>query len=79
MIAPEPTNKVIEAFERGTPIDEALREAAAQAFQRHSWSKVPMAIWKDGRVVLIDPNAPSVDVPKSFAPPRSRPMPWNPL
>lgn len=70
---------VREAFEQGTPIDEALHRAADAAFQRHSWSGVPMAIWKDGRVVLIDPNAPSDDIPPDFAPPRSKAPDWNRL
>ena len=79
MISKYPTDRVEHAFRDERIIGDALRDGIASAFQRHSWSGVPMAIWKDGRVVLVDPNAPSTDIPKDFAPPRSHAPDWNRL
>ena len=79
MIAKKPTDKVEQAFRDPRIIRDAIRAGIQRAFQRHSWSGVPMAIWKDGRVVLIDPNTPSDDIPADFAPPRSKSPDWNRL
>ncbi len=37
-------------------IMQALREAAAEARKRHRQAGVPMAVWRNGRVELIEPE-----------------------
>ena len=55
----EPTLK--ELFEDGRAIDEALREAARDARRLHKALGNPMATWKDGHVVWIQPEDIKVD------------------
>ena len=50
----EPTLK--QLFEDGRAIDEALKEAARDARRLHKALGNPMATWKDGRVVWIQPE-----------------------
>lgn len=50
----EPT--VAELFEDGRLIDEALRQAARDARRLHKALGNPMATWRDGRVVLVQPE-----------------------
>lgn len=57
----EPTLK--ELFEDGRAIDEALREAARDARRLHKALGNPMATWKDGQVVWIQPEDIVVDAP----------------
>jgi hypothetical protein len=45
-----------ELFEDGRAIDEALREAARDARRFHKAIGNPMATWKDGRVVWVQPE-----------------------
>ena len=61
MSEPEPTLK--ELFEDGRAIDEALREAARDAGRLHKALGNPMATWKDGQVVWIQPEDIVVDAP----------------
>ena len=61
MSDPEPTLK--ELFEDGRAIDEALREAARDARRLHKALGNPMATWKDGQVVWIQPEDIVVDAP----------------
>jgi len=44
---------IADAFERGTPIDEAMNEAARQAVERHRQAGAPLVVWRDGRVAWI--------------------------
>ena len=55
----EPTLK--ELFEDGRAIDEALREAARDARRFHKAIGNPMATWKDGQVVWVQPEDIIVD------------------
>lgn len=55
----EPT--ITELFDQGTAIDEALREAARDARRFHKAIGNPMAAWRDGRVVWIQPEDIVVD------------------
>ncbi|MGE0815749.1 MAG: hypothetical protein AB7N65_10135 [Vicinamibacterales bacterium] len=48
-------------FEDGGAIDEALREAARDARRLHKAFGNPMATWKDGRVVWVQPEDIEVD------------------
>ena len=57
----EPTLK--ELFEDGRAIDEALKEAARDARRLHKALGNPMATWKDGRVVWIQPDDIVIDTP----------------
>ena len=57
----EPTLK--ELFEDGRAIDEALKEAARDARRLHKALGNPMATWKDGQVVWIQPEDIVVDTP----------------
>jgi hypothetical protein len=57
----EPTLK--ELFEDGRAIDEALKEAARDARRLHKALGNPMATWKDGRVVWIQPEDIVIDTP----------------
>jgi hypothetical protein len=59
MSDPEPTLK--ELFEDGRAIDEALKEAARDARRLHEARGTPMATWKDGQVVWIQPEDIDVD------------------
>ena len=56
----EPTIK--ELFEDGREIDEALREAARDARRLHKALANPMATWKDGQVVWIQPEDIEIDM-----------------
>jgi hypothetical protein len=48
-----------ELFDDGTAIDEALREAARDARRFHKAIGNPMATWRDGKVVWIQPEVES--------------------
>ena len=52
-----------ELFEDGRAIDQALREAAQDARRLHKALGNPMATWKDGQVVWIQPEDIVVDAP----------------
>jgi len=55
----EPT--LTELFDEGTAIDEALREAARDARRFHKALGNPMATWKDGQVVWVQPDDIRID------------------
>lgn len=42
-----------DAFRRGAPIDEAMRQAARAAVLAHKRAGVPLVVWRDGRVQLV--------------------------
>lgn len=42
-----------DAFERGTPIDDAMEAAFREAVEQHRRARAPMVFWEDGKVVLI--------------------------
>lgn len=52
---------ITELFEDGRAIDEALLEAARDARRLHKALGNPMATWKDGRVVWVQPEDIEVD------------------
>lgn len=54
---------VDELFEDGRAIDEALREAARDARRLYKACGRPMATWKDGQVVWIQPDEIQIDDP----------------
>jgi hypothetical protein len=50
-----------ELFEDGRAIDEALREAARDARRFHKALGNPMATWRDGKVVWVQPEDIRID------------------
>lgn len=48
-------------FEEGTAIDEALQRAVREALLMHKKLGNPVAIWRDGKVVLLQPDEILVD------------------
>ena len=50
-----------ELFEDGRAIDEALKEAARDARRLHKALGNPMATWRDGQVVLVQPEDINID------------------
>lgn len=52
-----------ELFEDGRAIDEALLEAARDARRLHKAFGRPMATWKDGQVVWVQPEDIQIDDP----------------
>ena len=59
MSGAEPT--IDELFEDGRAIDNALQEAARDARRLHKALGNPMATWRDGRVVWVQPEDIQVD------------------
>jgi len=56
-MATERTERDIdEAFEQGTPIDEALDEAVREAVRHHKRMGQPLAAWRNGRTVWLSPE-----------------------
>jgi hypothetical protein len=53
-----------ELFEDGRAIDEALRAAARDARILHKAFGHPMATWKDGQVVWVQPEDIQIDMPE---------------
>jgi len=53
---------VTELFDEGTAIDEALREAARDARRFHKAIGNPMATWRDGKIIWIQPDDIQVDM-----------------
>ena len=45
-----------ELFHEGKEIDMALKKAVQQALLQHKKAGNPVAAWRDGKVVLIEPE-----------------------
>ncbi len=43
-------------FEEGTLIDQAINTAVKNAVERHKKLSQPIVVWRDGKVVVIDPK-----------------------
>jgi len=53
----EQGKKNIDAiFADGTAIDRALKQAVQDALLRHKQIGLPVAVWRDGKVVWIPPE-----------------------
>lgn len=63
---------ITELFDEGTAIDQALREAARDARRFHKAIGNPIATWKDGEVVWIQPEDIVVDAPAEADDPLDR-------
>ena len=61
-------DRITAIFRDGTAIERAIVASFAETIRRHRMTRTPLAIWKDGRVVMMDPDEvpiPDVDaVPK---------------
>jgi len=52
-MAIEQDRDINEAFEQGTPIDDALNEAVRDAVRLHKRMGQPLAVWRDGKTVWL--------------------------
>jgi hypothetical protein len=43
-------------FEEGTPIDQAINAAVKNAVDRHKKLSQSIVVWRDGKVLIIDPK-----------------------
>ena len=59
----------LKLFRELTPITEALNAGVREAVRRHKQLGLPLVVWRDGKVVLIDP--PEVPDPLASPPPSS--------
>lgn len=66
----------IEALDSDEIINAAMRKAGQRAFQIAAWTNTLLWVWKDGKVVSIDPNDPDADLPEDFVRPEPGPPPW---
>jgi hypothetical protein len=57
----EPEKDISRIFDEGTAIDEAMNRAARQAVLRHKQLGLPLVGWRDGKVVLIPHDDPSLE------------------
>lgn len=49
----DPQKDILEIFRDGTLIDRALEKAARQAIQEHKDEGLPLAVWRDEKVVWM--------------------------
>jgi len=43
-------------IEFGANVDEAIEKAVENALREHKRASVPVAVWRDGKVVLLQPE-----------------------
>jgi hypothetical protein len=53
---PKRRRTIEEMMVDGTEIDEALRRAVREALIRHKKLGNPIAVWRDGKVVIVPPE-----------------------
>jgi isoaspartyl peptidase/L-asparaginase-like protein (Ntn-hydrolase superfamily) len=53
---PQERRTIEELFRDGTEIDEALRRAVREALSRHKKLGNSIAVWRDGKVVIVPPE-----------------------
>ena len=46
-------SRIGEMFSDGRKIDDAVRSGVREAIRRHQRAGVPVAVWRDGKAVLI--------------------------
>jgi len=63
---------IIELFDDGSAIDEALRLGVHDALLRHKRLGQRVATWEGGRVVVLEAAQIPIDAPAKAADPRSR-------
>ena len=52
----ESDRTIQDIFTDGLPIDRAARRAVREAIRRHKLLGNPVAVWRDGKVVLVPPE-----------------------
>lgn len=57
MAVKQPKPDIDRIFEDGRLIDEAIKESVHKALMEHKRAGNPIATWKDGKVVLVQPEA----------------------
>lgn len=72
----EISQRLEQAFADGERVDLAMIRAGQRAFQYHSWTNTKLRVWRDGRVVEIDPRDPEAELPKGFEVPKNGTPPW---
>jgi hypothetical protein len=55
---------ITELFDLGTPIDRALRAGVRDALRRHKQLGQRVAVWQDGRVIILEPDQIPVNLPR---------------
>ena len=50
----KPEKDITAIFRDGKLIDSAIAASAREAIRRHKQAGVPMAIWRNGKVVCVD-------------------------
>ncbi len=45
-------------------LDRVMRESHRRAIRAHAAAGVPLVSWRDGKVVLVDPNTVTVEEPE---------------
>jgi hypothetical protein len=51
------TTRIGRIFADGRRIDAALRSAVREAIRTHQKRNVPVAVWREGRTVLVPPES----------------------
>ena len=53
---PDDREELAERFTRDEEVDRAVKEAVEHALEHHEKKGNPVAIWRDGRIVSVDPD-----------------------
>lgn len=61
-----PQRDIGEAFEQGTSIEEALKEAFLEAILHHKRMGQPLAVWRNGATVWISPEEAEAEYYRNF-------------
>jgi len=55
-MATEGPKDILQLFREGKPIDDAMNAAVRDVVLRHKQMGLPLAVWRDGKVVWISPE-----------------------
>lgn len=66
MLRETPRQKLDEALAQGVRIQRALREGVRRALLRHKRLGESVAVWRDGRVVIVP--ADQINIPEAESP-----------
>jgi hypothetical protein len=59
MVANDNPDRIGEVFADGRLIDEAMQAAAADTVDRHRRARVPLVVFRDGRIDHVPPDSPA--------------------
>jgi hypothetical protein len=68
----KPKSHIAAVFEEGTPLDRAVVASFAETIRRHRQTGTPLATWRDGRVVMLDPFDVPIPDPAEVPPRRQQ-------